>query len=79
LWIYSFLNIVVRVVAPCDLIEVYQRLEVVASGMIALMIEAAGTCETAVNFYQTTRRSGPEHNHLHTRRRDSLRHHLLIL
>jgi hypothetical protein len=36
------------VVAPCSLVEVYQA--------IALMIEAARTSETLVNFYQTTRR-----------------------
>jgi hypothetical protein len=27
---------------------------------IALMVEAASTCETSVNFYQTTRRHNPE-------------------
>jgi hypothetical protein len=34
------------IVAPCSLVEVYQRL-------IALMMEAAGTSETLVNSYQT--------------------------
>jgi hypothetical protein len=33
--------------------------------LIALMIEAASTSETSVNFYQTTRRSNPEDSHLH--------------
>jgi hypothetical protein len=33
--------------------------------MIALMMEAASTSETSVNFYQTTRRNIPEDNHLH--------------
>jgi hypothetical protein len=32
--------------------------------MIALMMEAASTSETSVNFYQTTRRSIPEDSHL---------------
>jgi hypothetical protein len=41
------------VVAPC-------------SRDIALMMEAARTSETLVNFYQTTRRYNPEDSHLHT-------------
>jgi hypothetical protein len=28
--------------------------------LIALMMEAASSCETSVNFYQNTRRSNPE-------------------
>jgi hypothetical protein len=35
---------------------------------IALMMEAAKTSETSVNFYQTTGRNIPEDSHLHTRR-----------
>jgi hypothetical protein len=31
---------------------------------IALMMEAASTSETSVNFYQTTRRNNPEDSHL---------------
>jgi hypothetical protein len=31
---------------------------------IALMVEAASTSETSVNFYQTTRRNNPEDSHL---------------
>jgi hypothetical protein len=34
---------------------------------IALMMEAANTSETLVNFYQTTRRNNPQDSHLHTR------------
>jgi hypothetical protein len=30
---------------------------------IALLMEAANTCETSVDFYQTTRRNNPEDNH----------------
>jgi hypothetical protein len=33
--------------------------------LIALMMEAASTSETSVNFYQTTRRNIPEDSHLH--------------
>jgi hypothetical protein len=44
------------VVAPFSLVEVYQ--------LIALMMEAARTSETSVNFYQTTRRYNPEDSHL---------------
>jgi hypothetical protein len=32
--------------------------------LIALMMEAARTSETSVNFYQTTRRYNPEDSHL---------------
>jgi hypothetical protein len=44
--------------------------------MIALMMEAARTSETLVNFYQTTRRYHPEHSHLRTHRRENLKSHL---
>jgi hypothetical protein len=53
-------------VAPCSLVEVYQR-------FIALMMEAAKTSETLVNFYQTTRRYNPEDSHLRTHRRENLK------
>jgi hypothetical protein len=33
--------------------------------MIALMMKAAKTSETLVNFYQTTWRYNPEDSHLH--------------
>jgi hypothetical protein len=39
----------------------------------ALMMEAASTSETSVNFHQTTRRNNPEDSHLHTRRRENLK------
>jgi hypothetical protein len=42
------------VVAPCNLI-------------IALMMEAARTAETLVNFHQATRRYNPEDSHTHRR------------
>jgi hypothetical protein len=32
---------------------------------IALMMEAASTSETSVNFFQTTRRNNPEDSHPH--------------
>jgi hypothetical protein len=38
-------------------------------GAIALMMEAARTSETLVNFYQTTRRYNPEDSHHHGDRR----------
>jgi hypothetical protein len=44
------------VVAPYSLLEIYQR--------FALMMEAARSSETLVNFYQTTRRYNPEDSHL---------------
>jgi hypothetical protein len=35
---------------------------------ISLMMEVASTCQTSVNFYETTRRNNPEDSHLHWRR-----------
>jgi hypothetical protein len=46
-------------------------------GLTALKMEAASTSETLVNFYQTTLRNNPEDSHLHTRRRENLKSHLL--
>jgi hypothetical protein len=45
--------------------------------IIVLMMEAASTSETSVRFYQTTRYSIPEDGHLHTRRCEKLRSHLV--
>jgi hypothetical protein len=33
--------------------------------LIALMMAAASTSETSVNFYQATRRNNPENSHMH--------------
>jgi hypothetical protein len=42
--------------------------------MIALMMEAARTSETLVNFfYQTTRRYNSEDSHLRNHRRENLK------
>jgi hypothetical protein len=46
------------VVAPYSLVEVYRRFR--GQRLIALMMEAARTSETLVNFYQTTWRYNPE-------------------
>jgi hypothetical protein len=40
--------------------------------VIALMMDAASTSETLVNFHQTSRRYNPEDSHLRTRRRENL-------
>jgi hypothetical protein len=45
--------------------------------MIALMMEAANTSETSVNFYQTFRRNNPEDSHLNNRCRENLKSHLV--
>jgi hypothetical protein len=59
------------VVAPCSLVDVYQRFRGPCSlhhqseqYVIALIIEAARTSETLVNFYQITHRYNPEDSHL---------------
>jgi hypothetical protein len=43
-----------------------------SQGIGPLMMKAASTSETSVNFYQTIRRNNPENSHLHTRRRENL-------
>jgi hypothetical protein len=43
------------------------------------MMEAARTSETSVNFYQTTRRYNPEESDLHTRRRENLKSHQMLI
>jgi hypothetical protein len=40
-----------------------------------LMMEAASTSETSVNFYQTTWSNNPEDSHLHTCCRENLKSH----
>jgi hypothetical protein len=45
---------------------------------VALMMEAARTSETLVNFYQTTRRYNPEDSHRLTHRRENLKSYLLV-
>jgi hypothetical protein len=47
------------------------------SSLIALMMEAARTSETLVNFHQTTRRYNPEDSHLRTHRRENLRSYMV--
>jgi hypothetical protein len=41
------------------------------------LMEAASSTEMSVNFYQTTRLTIPEDSHLHTRRREDIKSHLL--
>jgi hypothetical protein len=44
---------------------------------IALMMQAVITSETSVKLCETTRRNIPEDSHLHTRRHDNLKYHIL--
>jgi hypothetical protein len=62
------------VVAPCGLVEVYQRFRGPCCPLHqgALMMEAARISETVVNFYQAARRYNPEDSHLLTSGRLSL-------
>jgi hypothetical protein len=45
----------------------------VVAPMIALMMEAASTSETSVNFYHATQPNNTEDSHLHSRRRENLK------
>jgi hypothetical protein len=47
--------------------------------IVALMMEAVHISETLVYFNEITRRSIPEGEHLHTRRRENLKSHLIAL
>jgi hypothetical protein len=44
---------------------------------IALMMEAAWSSETLLNFYQTTRRYNPEDSHLRTHHLENLKFYLI--
>jgi hypothetical protein len=62
-------------VAPCSPVEDIS--EVLVRGLLTTVIlEAANTSETSVNFYHTTRRNIPEDSHLHTRCHENLKCHL---
>jgi hypothetical protein len=57
------------VVAPCRSLPTFQRCLMPPSTgrrVIALMMGAASTSETSVNFYQTIRRKNPVDSHLMT-------------
>jgi hypothetical protein len=63
-------------VVPCSLVEVYQHFRGACclhnQGDVALMMEAASTPETSVNFYQTIWCNIPEDSHLHTHHHENL-------
>jgi hypothetical protein len=42
----------------------------------SLMMKAASTSKTLVNFYQTTRRYNPEDSHLRTHQRENFKSYL---
>jgi hypothetical protein len=69
------------VIAPCSLVEVYQRFRGACclhhQGDEWMMMEAARTSETLVNVYQTTRCYSPEDSHLRTYRRENLKSYLI--
>jgi hypothetical protein len=61
------------VVTPCSLVGIYQCLRGTCTSIIWVMMEAARTSETLVNFYQTTWHYNPEDSHLHTHCRENLK------
>jgi hypothetical protein len=69
------------VVAPCSLVEVYQRFRVPCClHHQGDNKEAARNSETLINFYQTTRSHNPEEDsHLHTHRRENLKSYLCCM
>jgi hypothetical protein len=69
------------VVAPCSVVETDQSFKgpCCLHHQGALMMEAARTSATSVNFYQTTRRYNPEDSHLRTHRRENLKSSIIII
>jgi hypothetical protein len=67
--------------APCSLVEGYQLFRGPCSipHQGALMMEAARTSETLVNFYQTTRRYNTEDSHLRTHSRENLTSYMMMI
>jgi hypothetical protein len=61
------------VVAPCNLVEVYRRFRGACClhHQGTLMMEAANTCETSANFFQTTWRNNPEDSHLQGKKKQA--------
>jgi hypothetical protein len=55
-------------VAPCSMGKDYRRFRsafsITSATITALMMELESTCETSVNFKQTTRHNSPEDSHL---------------
>jgi hypothetical protein len=51
--------------------------EVLTAFIIALMMVAVSSSETSVSFYQISRCNKPEDSHLHTRRRENLKSHIV--
>jgi hypothetical protein len=62
-------------VALCSLVEVYDFSEMLAASIsrVNLMMEAASTSETLVDFYQTTRSNNSEDSHLHIHQCENLK------
>jgi hypothetical protein len=61
------------VLAPCSLVEIYQRFR----GPCCLHHQGDDySSETLVNFYQTTRRYNPEDSHLRTNRRENIKSYM---
>jgi hypothetical protein len=50
----------------------------IIGAMMALIMEAASTSETSVNFYQTTWLNNPEDSHFHTHCHENLNVHYHI-
>jgi hypothetical protein len=46
--------------------------------LITLMMKAVSTCETLVNFYESTWRNIQEDSHLNTHRRENQKSHKLL-
>jgi hypothetical protein len=57
---------------------VYSGKSLLTFQLRAPMNEAAGTSETSVNIYQTTRLNIPEDSYLDSRRRENLKFHIIM-
>jgi hypothetical protein len=67
-------------VAPRNLVEVYERFrDTWCFHHGSLMMEAAISSETSVNFNQSTRRNNPENSGLQARHRENLKSYFEII
>jgi hypothetical protein len=60
----------------CSAVE--SAASIIRAMIIALLMEAARSSETLVNFYQATRRCNPEDSHLRIHRLENLKSYLVV-
>jgi hypothetical protein len=62
------------IAAPSNLVEVYRRFRDAVT-----IIRTKSTSETSINLHETSRLNNPEDSHLHTRCREDLKSHNVMI